>query len=65
MFICGDDLAAKKVVFQLASELEFDAVDTGPLFVARWLEPLAMLWIHLAIKQGLGPTGHGFKLLRR
>lgn len=65
MFICGDDPAAKAVVTKLASELNFDVVDAGPLIASRWLEPLAMLWIHLALKQGFGATGHGFKLLRR
>jgi 8-hydroxy-5-deazaflavin:NADPH oxidoreductase len=65
MFIAGDDAAAKATVARLAAELGFEPVDTGPLLAARWLEPLAMLWIHLAFKQGLGPTGHAFKLLRR
>ncbi len=65
MFICGDDASAKSMVAALAAELNFDVVDTGPLIAARWLEPLAMLWIHLAFKQGLGPTGHAFKLLLR
>lgn len=65
MFICGDDAGAKAVVGKLAAELGFDVVDAGPLLAARLLEPLAMLWIHLAFKQGLGPTGHAFKLLRR
>lgn len=65
MFICGEDASAKNVVAKLASELDFDVVDVGPLLAARWLEPLGMLWIHLGYKQGLGPTGHAFKLLRR
>jgi 8-hydroxy-5-deazaflavin:NADPH oxidoreductase len=65
MFICGDDAAAKSAVGKLAAEQGFDVVDAGPLSASRWLEPLAMLWIHLAFKQGLGPTGHAFKLLRR
>jgi predicted dinucleotide-binding enzyme len=65
MFICGDDNDAKKVVGKLASDLDFDVADVGPLLAARWLEPLAMLWIHLGYKQGWGPTGHAFKLLRR
>jgi len=65
MFICGDDASAKSTVAKLAAEMGFDVVDTGPLTAARMLEPLAMLWIHLAFKQGLGPTGHAFKLLRR
>lgn len=65
MFICGDDSTAKATVGKLASDLGFEVVDAGPLYAARFLEPLAMLWIHLAFKQGLGPTGHAFKLLRR
>lgn len=65
MFICGDDAGAKKVVGGLAAEMGFDVVDTGPLTTSRWLEALAVLWIHLAVKEGLGPTGHAFQLLRR
>ncbi|HWA81150.1 MAG TPA: NADPH-dependent F420 reductase [Acetobacteraceae bacterium] len=65
MFIAGEDKTAKAVVGALAAELGFDVVDTGPLITARYLEPLAMLWIHLGYREGLGPTGHAFKLLRR
>ena len=65
MFIAGDDAAAKSAATRLAAELGFEVVDAGPLLAARWLEPLAMLWIHLAYKQGFGPTGHAFRLLRR
>jgi predicted dinucleotide-binding enzyme len=65
MFICGNDPGAKATVTQLAADLGFEVVDAGPLGAARWLEALAMLWIHLAVKQGFGPTGHAFRLLRR
>lgn len=65
MFICGDDSSAKQLAAKLAADLAFDVVDCGGLIAARWIEPLAMLWIHLAFKQGLGATGHAFKLLRR
>jgi predicted dinucleotide-binding enzyme len=51
-------------VAKLAEDLGFEAVDAGPLKNARLLEPFAMLWIYLAIKQGLGPD-IAFKLLRR
>jgi hypothetical protein len=51
MFICGDDAAAKTVVSGLAADLGFDVADTGPLSTARYLEPLAMVWIHLAMVQ--------------
>jgi predicted dinucleotide-binding enzyme len=64
MFICGDP-AGKRIVARLASELNFDVVDVGPLLAAGWLEPMAMLWIHLGYKQGWGSTSHAFKMLRR
>ena len=64
MFVCGDDAAAKRTVAGLAEALGFEAVDAGPLTQARFLEPLAMLWISMAYAYGHG-TGIAFKLLRR
>lgn len=64
MFYCGDDSAAKEVVRQLIADLNFDPVDAGPLISARYLEPLAMLYIHLAFKQGWG-SNCAFKILKR
>lgn len=64
MCIAGDDASAKSTVMKLAQDLGFEAVDAGPLKIARLLEPFAMLWIYLAVKQGLGPD-IAFKLLRR
>lgn len=64
MFICGDDAAAKDVVKGLAEELGFAVADTGGLLTARYLEPLAMVWIHLAIVQNQGRT-IAFKLVQR
>jgi predicted dinucleotide-binding enzyme len=52
MFVAGDDAEKKKVVLELVHELGFDAIDSGPLVTARLLEPLAMLWIELALKRG-------------
>jgi hypothetical protein len=60
----GDDAGAKGKVKQLADELGFEGVDAGPLTQARLLEPFALLWISLALKQGLGRE-IAFKLLRR
>ena len=54
MPVAGDDAAARLPVLALATLIGFDAVDMGPLSAARYLEPLAMVWIHLAFKQGLG-----------
>ena len=64
MFICGDDADAKSTVAGLAEDLGFEAVDAGSLERARLLEPMARLWIHLAMTEGLGRE-IGFKLLRR
>jgi len=52
MFVAGDDLQHKPIVVSLVTELGFEAIDAGPLLNARLLEPLAMLWVELAIKQG-------------
>lgn len=54
MPVAGDDAAARQHVLALASLIGFDAIDMGPLSAARYLEPLAMVWIHLAFKQGQG-----------
>lgn len=64
MFVCGDDPEARAVVSELAEELGFDAVDSGPLRSARYVEPLAMLWITLAYPLGNGPDV-GLALIRR
>jgi NADPH-dependent F420 reductase len=64
MFYCGDDEDAKAIVRRLAEELGFDAYDAGPLAIARYLEPFAMLYIKLAIKEGWGGNC-AFKILRR
>jgi len=63
-FYCGDDGAAKKLVRGLIEDAGFHPVDVGPLTNARLLEPLALLWIDLAVNQKQG-ANHAFKLLRR
>lgn len=54
MFVAGDDAAAKATTLELVRAVGFEARDAGPLRAARWLEPLAMLWIHLAFTQAQG-----------
>jgi predicted dinucleotide-binding enzyme len=63
-FFCGDDAGAKAIVKSLIADAGLNPVDVGPLRNARWLEPIAMLWIDLAVNQGWGGN-HAFKLLRR
>jgi predicted dinucleotide-binding enzyme len=64
MYVAGDDTARKPVVMSLVAELGFQAIDAGPLKVARLLEPMAMLWIHMAINRGQ-PMTHAFALTQR
>jgi 8-hydroxy-5-deazaflavin:NADPH oxidoreductase len=64
MFYCGDDAAAKLTVRQLIDDVGFDPVDAGSLTSSRYLEPLAMLYIHLAFRQGFG-SNCAFKIMRR
>ena len=60
-FVAGDDAAAKRTVLELARDIGFDAVDSGPLAHARYLEPMAVLNIQLAIG-GMG-WQHALELL--
>jgi predicted dinucleotide-binding enzyme len=64
MFVCGDDETAKPTVMGLVSDIGFEAIDAGGSKAARLLEPLAMLWIHLALARGMGPDW-AFGVLRR
>jgi len=64
LFLCGDDADAKRTVAQLAEDLGFEVVDAGPLRAARYLEYLAMLWVHMAFKENWGPN-FTFKILKR
>ncbi len=63
-FLCGDDADAKATVWGLIEDAGLNPVDVGSLIHARWLEPIAMLWIDLAVNQKQG-ANHAFKLLRR
>lgn len=64
MPVCADDTDARSRVLALAIGLGFDAIDCGPLSAARYLEPFAMTWIHLAYRQGIG-RDFAFGLWRR
>ena len=63
MFYCGNEAGSKAIAAQLAADLGFDPVDAGPLDRARLLEPMALLWIRMAIERGSRDIA--FKLMKR
>jgi hypothetical protein len=52
--VCGNDSKARGAIVSLAMRMGFDAVDLGPLRAARYTEPFAMMWIHMAYACGQG-----------
>jgi predicted dinucleotide-binding enzyme len=52
---CGDDADAKEVAAAPIRDVGFDPVDAGPLQVARYTEPLALLIARLAYEGEGGP----------
>jgi len=48
---CGDDRKAKKVAAKLIGDVGFEPVDAGPLRIARYTEPCALLIAQLAYEQ--------------
>jgi 8-hydroxy-5-deazaflavin:NADPH oxidoreductase len=52
---CGDDKSAKATAAELIRDAGFDAVDAGPLRVARYTEPFALLVAKLAYEGEGGP----------
>ena len=45
---CGDDSRSKRVAAELIRDVGFDPVDAGPLRIARYTEPFALLVAELA-----------------
>jgi predicted dinucleotide-binding enzyme len=54
MYYCGEGQTAKETVRGLIQDVGFEPIDLGPLASARYLEPMAMVWILSAMKYGLG-----------
>jgi predicted dinucleotide-binding enzyme len=52
---CGDDEGAKEVAARLIRDVGFDPVDAGPLRIARYTEPFALLVAQLAYEGEGGP----------
>jgi predicted dinucleotide-binding enzyme len=64
MFIAGNDEHAKGTVAEIVESFGWsgEAIDIGGIEEARFLEPLAMLWVHFGVKYAT--WNHAFKLLR-
>jgi len=52
---CGDDKEGKAVAAELIRDVGFDPVDAGPLQIARYTEPFALLVAQLAYEGEGGP----------
>jgi len=63
MFIAGNDAGAKETVSGILKDFGWGVVDLGGIESARYLEPMAMVWIlhYFQTKNG----NHAFKLLRK
>lgn len=55
MAYCGDDDNAKAIVATLIRDVGFEPVDAGPLRIARYTEPFALLMGQLAYEGDGGP----------
>ncbi len=52
---CGDNKSGKRVAAELIRDVGFDPVDAGPLRIARYTEPFALLVAQLAYEGKGGP----------
>ena len=52
---CGDDASGKKIAVELIGDVGFEPVDAGPLRIARYTEPFALLVAQLAYEGDEGP----------
>ena len=52
---CGDDAKSKEIAAGLIRDAGFDPVDAGPLRIARYTEPFALLVAQLAYEGTAGP----------
>ena len=63
MFICGNETSAKVKVTEILQAFGWDVIDIGGIEGARYLEPLAMVWIMHGVRSN--SWNHAFKLLRK
>jgi len=63
---CGDDENAKSVAAKLIGDVGFEPVDVGPLRIARYTEPFALLVAQIAYEGDGGPElAYRFEYLKQ
>jgi predicted dinucleotide-binding enzyme len=62
MFVCGDDVAAKKTASEILDQFGWDTEDMGGAEAARAIEPLCILWCIPGFLRN--EWMHAFKVLR-
>jgi 8-hydroxy-5-deazaflavin:NADPH oxidoreductase len=62
MFICGNDVAAKKVVSGILDQFGWETADMGTVEAARAIEPLCILWCIPGFARN-DWSAHAFKML--
>jgi len=60
---CGHDKASTRIVAGLVEDIGFEPIDIGGLELSRLLEPLAMVWIYMAI-HGVMKRDFALQILR-
>ena len=63
MFLCGNDEGGRTLVAGLCRDLGWGVIDLGGIEAARLIEPLALVYIHNAIRTR--NWNYAFKLLRK
>jgi predicted dinucleotide-binding enzyme len=64
IFVAGDYQDARALTSQLARDIGLEPIEIGNLSTARLLEPMAMLWVKMALREGWGPD-FTFDVLKR
>jgi predicted dinucleotide-binding enzyme len=54
MFVAGDDVDAKRVALDLATQIGFEPYDAGPLANANVLEDMVKVWLAMTREHGRG-----------
>jgi predicted dinucleotide-binding enzyme len=52
---CGDHKRSKELAAELIRDVGFEPLDAGPLRIARYTEPFALLVAQLAYEGSAGP----------